>query len=302
MNTEQLNRVTCLGLWPPLNQSDGGKERILLLLILLHVNALLRSCGTLLDLLFSIVSVKDNTLDMTLPSVLLLFLGAAMVSSASVLSPQPDKGQFCNSSWTFNSSLVEVSLLGCKHVFAVISSLIEMCQCVVLCDVNLFVFIFHLQDLMPDMEKSWPDLIKPNTTGFWKYEWSKHGTCAAQEEIMNSQHKYFSKGLELYHKVDLDSVLKKLNITPSAQYYNFAAIESAIENFYGVKPKIQCAHPTKEKDSQTLAQIEICFNHDMTFLNCEKESVGKGVARPSALGVCDHNIPVYYPPLSLGVQ
>ncbi|CAL8353240.1 unnamed protein product [Merluccius merluccius] len=135
---------------------------------------------------------------MTLPSVLLLFLGAAMVSSASVLSPQ-------------------------------------------------------------------------------KYEWSKHGTCAAQEEIMNSQHKYFSKGLELYHKVDLDSVLKKLNITPSAQYYN-------------------------EKDSQTLAQIEICFNHDMTFLNCEKESVGKGVTRPSALGVCDHNIPVYYPPLSLSVQ
>lgn len=37
-----------------------------------------------------------------------------------------------------------------------------------------------------------------------KYEWHKHGTCAAKAESLNSQHKYFSKALELYHKLDLD--------------------------------------------------------------------------------------------------
>lgn len=37
-----------------------------------------------------------------------------------------------------------------------------------------------------------------------KYEWHKHGTCAARAESLNSQHKYFGKALELYHKMDLD--------------------------------------------------------------------------------------------------
>ncbi|KAG7270928.1 hypothetical protein CRUP_025679 [Coryphaenoides rupestris] len=54
------------------------------------------------------------------------------------------------------------------------------------------------------------------------FEWLKHGTCAATVESLDSQHKYFSKTLELYHKLDLDSVLKKFNITPSAEYYSFS--------------------------------------------------------------------------------
>jgi len=37
-----------------------------------------------------------------------------------------------------------------------------------------------------------------------KYEWQKHGTCAAKAESLNSEHKYFSKALELYHKFDLN--------------------------------------------------------------------------------------------------
>ncbi len=37
-----------------------------------------------------------------------------------------------------------------------------------------------------------------------EYEWTKHGTCAAKAESLNSQHKYFSKALELYQKYDLN--------------------------------------------------------------------------------------------------
>ncbi|KAM4602568.1 ribonuclease T2 [Polymixia lowei] len=235
---------------------------------------------------------------------LLLCLGAALVSSAFVLSPPhmwtklilthhwpstfcsiehchpyinywtlhglwPDKGIDCNSSWHFNSSLI--------------------------------------QDLLPDMKKSWPDLLNPSSPGFWKYEWHKHGTCAARAASLNSQHKYFSKALELYHKVDLNSVLKKFNITPSDKYYTFSGIEAVIENFYGVKPKIQCVHP--EDDSvQILGQIEICFNSDFTLLDCERhtttetfskgdQAVAMGAEAASGFCVCDHDTPVYYPPL-----
>ncbi|CAN9506984.1 unnamed protein product [Ophioblennius macclurei] len=183
----------------------------------------------------------------------------------------PDKGIDCNSSWHFNSSQIE--------------------------------------DLLPDMKKSWPDLLNPSSSAFWKYEWHKHGTCAAKAESLNSQHKYFGKALELYHKLDLDSILKKFNIIPSEKHYKFSQIEGAIENFYGVKPKIQCVHPSQNDDVQTLGQIEICFNPDFTLLDCEKQFTEDdftkgswdspiGVGKPSGFSVCDHDMPVYYPPLS----
>lgn len=180
----------------------------------------------------------------------------------------PDKGIDCNSSWHFNSSEIE--------------------------------------DLLPDMKKSWPDLLNPLSSGFWKYEWHKHGTCAAKADVLNSQHKYFSKALELYHKVDLDSILKKFSIIPSEKYYSFSEIEGVIENFYGVKPKIQCVHPSKNADFQILGQIEICFNPDFSLLDCEKQVTmeTKGdwdkpvdVDKASGFSVCDHQMAVYYPPL-----
>ncbi|KAM9825345.1 ribonuclease T2 [Syngnathus typhle] len=165
----------------------------------------------------------------------------------------PNKGALCNASWHFNTS--------------------------------------EIKDLLPDMEKSWPDLLKPASSGFWKYEWSKHGTCAAKAPALNSQHKYFSKALELYHKLDLDSILRKFDIIPSEKYYKFSQIEAVIENFYGVTPKIQCVHPSKNGDVQVLAQIEICFSPDFSLLDCEKE------ISSSPYSVCDEDTPVYYPPL-----
>ncbi|XP_060923831.1 ribonuclease T2 [Limanda limanda] len=173
----------------------------------------------------------------------------------------PDKGQACNSSWHFNSSQIE--------------------------------------DLLPDMRKSWPDLLEPLSTQFWKYEWNKHGTCAAKAEALSSQHKYFGKALELYHKLDLDSILRKFNITPSDKYYEFSQIEGVIETFYGVKPKIQCIHPKKNADAQILGQIEICFNPDFTLANCDKHGHhdNRLAVDKTEFSLCDPDMPVSYPPL-----
>uniref|UniRef100_A0A3B4VDE3 Ribonuclease T2 n=1 Tax=Seriola dumerili TaxID=41447 RepID=A0A3B4VDE3_SERDU len=173
----------------------------------------------------------------------------------------PDKGIDCNSSWHFNASQIE--------------------------------------DLLPDMEKSWPDLLHPTSTGFWKYEWHKHGTCAARAASLNSQHKYFSKALELYHKVDMDGY--GTCTCAHTPYTTFSQIEGVIENFYGVKPKIQCIHPSKNADAQILGQIEICFNPDFTLLDCDKQGDWDklmAVDKASGFSVCDHDKPVYYPPLS----
>ncbi|XP_030626962.1 ribonuclease T2 isoform X2 [Chanos chanos] len=182
----------------------------------------------------------------------------------------PDRGVACNSSWHFNESLI--------------------------------------QDILPDMEKSWPDLFNPTSTSFWKYEWHKHGTCAATAEALNSQHKYFSKALELYHKFNLDGVLKQNHIVPSEQHYTLDAVEGAILNSYGVKPKIQCLHPGKGGEFQTLGQIEICVDREFELVSCEKalddiwsrvnDILSYALNGVTGFSVCDEDLPIYYPPLT----
>lgn len=64
-----------------------------------------------------------------------------------------------------------------------------------------------------------------------KYEWHKHGTCAAKAESLNSQHKYFSKALELYHKLDLSrcTTLTHCKI-PKPVWSNLSSICHAYHN------------------------------------------------------------------------
>ncbi|KAL6487535.1 hypothetical protein MHYP_G00041610 [Metynnis hypsauchen] len=181
----------------------------------------------------------------------------------------PNSGISCNSSWHFDPSLIE--------------------------------------DLLPEMRKFWPDLLQPASTSFWKHEWQKHGTCAAKDEDLNSQHKYFSKALELYHKLDLDGALKKSQIVPCEKYYKLGDLEESIMRSYGVTPKIQCV-PGKGGQFQTVGQIEICVDKQFQLTNCEKTSkelqISDNEVLPfvllsrSGFTVCDPSVPVYYPPLS----
>lgn len=63
---------------------------------------------------------------------------------------------------------------------------------------------------------------------FRKYEWKKHGTCAAKASSLNSQHKYFSKALELYHTLDLDRY-KPLTYLHVYTYANTWFLQSSSE-------------------------------------------------------------------------
>jgi len=55
------------------------------------------------------------------------------------------------------------------------------------------------------MKIYWPDVIHPlNHSHFWKHEWEKHGTCAAQVDALNSQKKYFGGSLDLYRGLELN--------------------------------------------------------------------------------------------------
>ncbi|XP_029449864.1 ribonuclease T2 isoform X3 [Rhinatrema bivittatum] len=143
----------------------------------------------------------------------------------------PGKAEMCNKSWPFNIS--------------------------------------EVQDLLPELEHWWPDVLHPNGSKF----------C----------------------------VLVKFGILPSASYYQMKDIKAAIINIFGVTPKIQCLPPNQGESAQTLGQIEICFTQEFIPRNCsegEDESrlllkdapVSWELQHPD-LSVCDNDLPTYYPPV-----
>ncbi|XP_072265177.1 ribonuclease T2 [Pyxicephalus adspersus] len=177
-----------------------------------------------------------------------------------------DKSQMCNNSWHFDYS--------------------------------------EIKDILADMNKWWPDVLHPNGSQLWKHEWQKHGTCAASLPCLNTQHKYFSKGLELYTHVNLNSALEKAGIKP-ANMYKMEEIKNAILNVYGAMAKIQCLPPQQGEDAQVLGQIEICFTKDFILVDCTEELEDELTEQMSMkwrksyqdLHVCDKSINIYYPPV-----
>ncbi|KAM8788040.1 ribonuclease T2 [Rhynchonycteris naso] len=162
----------------------------------------------------------------------------------------------------------------------------------------------EIKDLLQDMKIYWPDVIHSaaNRSSFWKHEWEKHGTCVAQLDTLNSQKKYFGEGLDLYRGLALNSVLQKLGIVPSGNYYQIADIKDALASLYGVTPKIQCLPPEQGEEVQILGQIELCFTKDLQLRNCTEPGEpaggghGAGWAGPArALEVCQDG-PAFYPP------
>ncbi|NP_001351883.1 ribonuclease T2-A isoform 4 [Mus musculus] len=157
------------------------------------------------------------------------------------------------------------------------------------------------------MKIYWPDVIhrSSNRSQFWKHEWVKHGTCAAQVDALNSEKKYFGKSLDLYKQIDLNSVLQKFGIKPSINYYQLADFKDALTRIYGVVPKIQCLMPEQGESVQTVGQIELCFTkEDLHLRNCtepgeqlssRQEAWLAMEASTHGMMVCEDG-PIFYPP------
>lgn len=160
----------------------------------------------------------------------------------------------------------------------------------------------EIKDLMPDMKIYWPDFLhsSPNSSVFWRHEWDKHGTCAAQLDALNSEKKYFGKSLDLYKALELNSMLQKLGIRPSLNYYQVADIKDALTSIYGVVPKVQCLLPNQGEEVQMLGQIELCFTKELVLRNCTEPGQprapgARGVGASFGLEVCEDG-PAFYPP------
>ncbi|XP_047019565.1 ribonuclease Oy-like [Helicoverpa zea] len=134
-------------------------------------------------------------------------------------------------------------------------------------------WLFDVEQIRPienELEEAWTNIEKETALyNLWAHEWNKHGTCAASLEALNSQLKYFSKGIELLNKYHMNDMLSAANILPSnTTGLNAQDINKAIASKLGIRPFIACEF---EDGIQYLMELRICFDKQMNVMECEGE-------------------------------
>ncbi|CAH8428721.1 unnamed protein product [Schistosoma turkestanicum] len=126
-----------------------------------------------------------------------------------------------------------------------------------------------IQPIYNELQKQWAnldDFDKPEA--FWQHEWSKHGVCAISDApYISNEFDYFNMSLVIKSKVNLMKRLESVKITPN----NMVTLKRDIlldqlKSLFNVDVIIYCY--LKHRTPAKLAEIRLCMNPSMEFINC----------------------------------
>ncbi len=104
-----------------------------------------------------------------------------------------------------------------------------------------------------------------NADWLWTHEWEKHGTCATP--VLDGEHAYFSKALDLYAYLNPTPAFEHKGIYPSAsRLYSFDDVDAAIRATVGASVTIGC-----QNRGLDLFQIEFCVDKNFQPMDCGKK-------------------------------
>lgn len=157
--------------------------------------------------------------------------------------------------------------------------------------------IFNVNELHPiidEMRQFWLNIEKGTPEeSLWKHEWSKHGTCAALLQELNTENKYFGQGLAWLQQYTMNGVLAKSNVLPGAMY-NVTDFYDAIKQTLNINPSIHCVH--EHGGGQYLSELKICFNKQLELIDCN--GISDEYTTEHKNGVitnCNAKQPIQYP-------
>lgn len=157
--------------------------------------------------------------------------------------------------------------------------------------------ISKLEPIVDQLYLFWPNI--ENGTEYdslWQHEWQKHGTCAASNEKLNDELKYFSQGIHWHSGFFMSDVLEKSGIYPGSNN-TISALSSAVVNALGKNPSIHCLYDSKT-DISYLAEIRICFDKSLQLVDCDGVRFGQVSFDYPMVKVntnCHISKPIYYP-------
>jgi len=156
----------------------------------------------------------------------------------------------------------------------------------------------NIKPILGDLHKYWPNLMD-NTPAdsFWEHEWSKHGTCACQNDLC-TQRGYFEKAMKIRADLGVDSLLAKMNVKPDKEKsYSMTDIQKAFAQYPGAI-KYQCDHPPHEK-FQAISQLEICLDkQSYKPVKCSKYESNENSSGSSG---CKADVPVKLYPIHMKI-
>jgi len=163
--------------------------------------------------------------------------------------------------------------------------------------------VTSLTPILPDLNKYWYEIdATKDAHNFWKHEWTKHGSCAMELDIFDTELKYFSEALTLRSKLDLKSILQSRGITPNgAQGYFLNDIKKAFQQALGSQsaiPYVQCVTLRNDQGASEyhMLAIEVCLDKTLNILDCSSRSrySDKEELERDQVGPCPSNEPILY--------
>jgi len=160
-----------------------------------------------------------------------------------------------------------------------------------------------LTPILEDLNRFWYEIDgTKDAHNFWKHEWTKHGSCAMELEIFDTELKYFSEALALRKKLDLKSILQSGGITPNGpQGYFLKDIQKAFQEALGTQsaiPYVQCVTLRNEQGASEhhMLAIEVCLDKTLNILDCSKKSryLDMEELKRDQVGPCPTNEPILY--------
>jgi len=127
-----------------------------------------------------------------------------------------------------------------------------------------------LQPIKGNLTVYWPDIeIRKNPDSLWSHEWVKHGTCAAQLPEMDSELKYFKKGVELAVVNPVTEWIHDAGILPNKKgiSYELEPVWNAVvAGTGGFKPHIDC----EEIEGEIfIKEIKVCYDKQFNRVDCD---------------------------------
>ncbi|XP_059468727.1 ribonuclease Oy [Neocloeon triangulifer] len=141
----------------------------------------------------------------------------------------------------------------------------------------------ELKPIQSELDQKWANIMNGTAEdSLWKHEWQKHGTCAAQLPPLDSELKYFSKGLAWHDEHNMTKILSDGGILPDAtKEYNVQQINDVVKKGTGFNPAVECFRDSKTHKTY-LSEIRICFNKQLELVDCD------GIVLASKYSGLDH--------------
>uniref|UniRef100_A0A2A4JA98 Uncharacterized protein n=1 Tax=Heliothis virescens TaxID=7102 RepID=A0A2A4JA98_HELVI len=143
----------------------------------------------------------------------------------------------------------------------------------------------ELMDLLEiKLNQTWINIYKESDHySLWDHEWRKHGTCAASLQSLNTQFKYFNKGINWKHKYSIGRMLVRAGIFPSdTKPLTPDDVVHAVKAITKKLPQIVCATVL---EVQYLDEVRICLDKVLNITDCN----------PVIFHTCDKNKGIIYP-------